>query len=199
LEALEAMGLAQTAGPDCWRVRQDFEITLRAMQRLADRQKILAAHGVPISDTRLPLVMFDPSKCETLEGRILAHGEDEGTGRMFMMLEGTDAKVYCIYHTSRMAEARGRGGLRANRFIRLRKVFTNHQPVLEIDDLGHAEQVLRNRGYQEETARSLIEDGITPADGGWGGWLGRYQAIIREVTIEMLARKERERNHSLER
>jgi hypothetical protein len=143
--------------------------------------------------------MFDLSKCETLEGRILAHGEDEATGRTFMMLEGADAKVYCIYHTSRMAQARGRGGLRPNRFIRLRKAFANGRPALEIDDLGHAEQVLKNRGYQEQTALNFVQHGIMPAEGGWGGWLGRYQAIIRNVTIEMQARKGRERNDSLQR
>jgi hypothetical protein len=26
---------------------------------------------------------------------------------------------------------------------------------------------------------------IMPAERGWGGWLGRYQTIIRQVTIEM--------------
>jgi len=59
LTTLESMGLAEAAGLDHWLVREDFETTLRAMQRLGDRQKILAAHGVPVSDTRLPLVMFD--------------------------------------------------------------------------------------------------------------------------------------------
>jgi hypothetical protein len=53
LRALQATGLAEAAGPDCWRVRQDFETALRAMQSLADRQKILAAHGVPVSDAQL--------------------------------------------------------------------------------------------------------------------------------------------------
>src|SRR6267378_2754604 len=46
LRTLESLGLAEAAGPDQWLVRQDFETALRAMQRLVDRQKILAAHGV---------------------------------------------------------------------------------------------------------------------------------------------------------
>jgi hypothetical protein len=62
--------------------------------------------------------MFDLRRCANLEGRILVHGEDEGTGRTFMMPEGTDAKVHCIYHTAEMSEARGRGGLRPNGFVR---------------------------------------------------------------------------------
>jgi len=117
------MGLAEAAEADQWLVRQDFETALRAMQRLGDRLKMLAAHGVPVSDPRLPLVMFDLRRYTTLEGRILMHGEEEGTGRSYMMLEGSDAKVHCIYHTPQMEEMRGRGGLRPNGFVRLRKVF----------------------------------------------------------------------------
>ncbi|HLN00193.1 MAG TPA: DUF3363 domain-containing protein [Bryobacteraceae bacterium] len=109
LRKLETMGLAEAAGLNQWRVRQEFETALRAMQRLGDRQKILAVHGVPVSDPRLPLVMFDERNCTMLEGRVLVNGEDEGTGRTFMMIEGTDAKVHCIYHTPEMAEARSRG------------------------------------------------------------------------------------------
>ncbi len=175
LRTLESMGLAEVAGPDQWRVRQDFETALRAMQRLGDRQKILATHGVPVSDTRLPLVMFDLRNCTTLEGRILAHGEDEGTGRSFMMLEGTDAKVHCIYHTPQMAEARGRGGLRANRFVRLRKLFENGRPLLEIDDLGPSERILSD---------DFILKKRQETHGQWkspsGRWLGR---LARSLSI----------------
>src|SRR5437879_3324618 len=81
LRTLESMGLAEAAGADQWLVRQDLETALRAMQRLGDRQKILAAHGVLVSDTRLPLAMFDLRNCTTLEGRILVHGEDEAYHR----------------------------------------------------------------------------------------------------------------------
>ncbi len=175
------MGLADAVEANQWRVRQDFETALRAMQRLGDRQKILAAHGVPVSDTRLPLVVFDFRNCTTLEGRILVDGEDEGTGRSFMMLEGTDAKVHCIYHTPQMSEARGRGGLRANRFVRLHKLFEDGRPLLEIDELGHSEKVLNDERLLEETKRLRIEGEMVPVEDGWGGWLGRYQAALRSA------------------
>jgi hypothetical protein len=181
LRTLETMGLAEAAGLDQWLVRQDFETALRAMQRLGDRQKILAAHGVPVSDTRLPLVMFDLRNCTTLEGRVLAHGEDEGTGRSFMMLEGTDAKVHCIYHTPQMSEARRRGGLRANRFVRLSKLFENGRPLLEIDELGHCEKVLNDDRLLEESRRRRILGESDAIEDGWGGWLGRYQAALRRA------------------
>jgi hypothetical protein len=198
LKTLNSMGLAEVDGPDQWLVRQDFETALRAMQRLGDRQKILAAHGVPVSDTRLPLVMFNLRNCTTLEGRILAHGEDEGTGRSFMMLEGTDAKVHCIYHTLQMAEARGRGGLQTNRFVRLRKRFENGRPLLEIDELGHSKKILSDRHHHEETVRRLMQSGTALVEDGWGGWLGRYQSALRKAAIELedVRNPSRERDHS---
>ena len=198
LRTLESIGLAEVAGPDQWRVRPDFETALRAMQRLGDRQKILATHGVPVSDTRLPLVMFDLRNCTTLEGRILAHAEDEGTGRSFMMLEGTDAKVHCIYHTPQMAEARGRGGLRANRFVRLRKLFEDGRPLLETEELGHSERILGDHRLLQETVERLLRGGTVPVEDGWGGWLGRYQSALCKAAIELedIRKPHRERDRS---
>jgi hypothetical protein len=201
LRTLENMGLAEAAGPDQWLVHQDFETALKAMQRLGDRQKILATHGVPVSDTRLPLIMFDLRNCTTLEGRMLAHGEDEGTGRSFMMLEGTDAKVHCIYHTPEMAEARGRGGLRVNRFLRLRKRFENGRPLLETEELGHSERILGDHRLLQETVERLSRGGTVPVEDGWGGWLGRYQSALCKAAIELedVRKPHRERDRSRER
>ena len=113
LAVLSYMGLAVADDARTWRVRRDFESVLRAMQRTADRQKMLAAHGVLMSDERLPIEMLDRRHMTAVEGRILVHGEDEITGRNYLMLEGTDAKVHLIHHTPEMKEARSRGGLRA--------------------------------------------------------------------------------------
>ena len=114
-----------------------------------------------------------------------------------MMLEGTDAKVHCIYHTPQMAEARGRGGLRTNRFVRLRKLFENGRPLLEIDELGHSKKILSDRHHHEETARRLMQSGTTPVEEGWGGWLGRYQSALRKAAIELedVRKPSRERDH----
>ena len=94
------MGLAEPAGRRVWLVRRDFETVLKAMQRSSDRQKMLASHGALLSDERLPLVVLDVRKPKTLEGRLLAHGEEEvgkGAGRHYLLLEGTDAKVHFVY------------------------------------------------------------------------------------------------------
>lgn len=185
LRTLQGMQLAETSRVDQWRVRQDFETVLRAMQRVGDRQKILATHGVPVSDARIPLVMSDFRDLTFLEGRILAHGEDEGTGRSFMMLEGTDARVHCIYHSRGMDEARNRGGLKTNMFVRVRKQFVKGRPLLELEELGHSEKILRDHRHFQEAAERLIRSGSLPAEQGWDGWLGRYQTALRSAALEL--------------
>lgn len=55
VRTLSAMGLAHHAGAFEWDVRRDFESVLRSMQRAADHQKTLAAHGALLSDQRLQL------------------------------------------------------------------------------------------------------------------------------------------------
>jgi hypothetical protein len=187
LAVLQRMGLAESVGENAWLVRQDFEEVLRAMQRTGDRQRILAVHGGPISDKRLPIQILDTQDFTAVEGRILVHGEEDHSGRSYLMLEGTDAKVHLIYHTPEIEEARSRGGLRGNSFVRLRKLSVAGQPFLEVHDFGDAEQYLKNRRVLRENARALLKRGLVPTEDGWDGWLGRYQATIAEVAGQILA------------
>jgi type IV secretory pathway VirD2 relaxase len=187
LLSLSRMGLAEPIGPDTWRVRRDFDVVLKAMQRASDHQRMLAANGALLSDDRLPLVVVDRRKMDTLVGRVLMHGEDErggNAGKHYLMLEGTDEKVHLMYYTPEMEEARSRGGLCTNSFIRLRKLFVNGQPLIQIEDLGDSEALLRNRQYMSSAARNLIKRGIVPTENGWGGWLGRYQSALSRAALQ---------------
>ena len=195
LMVLESMGLAESMGPKSWRVRRDFENVLRAMQRGADHQKTLAAHGALMSDERLPLAVLDLRELTTLEGRILVHGEEESSGRIYLMLEGTDARVHYVYYTADIETSRNRGGLRTNSFVRLRNLLYEGRAVLEIDELGDAEATLHNKLHLRETAQRLIQRGIIPKD----GWLGRYQKALAETATTLETQgltKEAERNRS---
>jgi len=188
LVVLEGMGLAERIDPRLWRVRSDLEDVLRAMQRSADRQKMLAAHGVLMSDERLPLVILDLRGLTTLEGRILVHGEEDTgrqAGRSYLMLEGTDGRVHYVYYTPDMEAARGRGGLRTNSFVRLRKLFSEGRPVLKFDELGDSESILRNKRYLKETVQRLMRRGIVPQEDGWNGWLGRYQKAVGDAAVSL--------------
>jgi hypothetical protein len=95
-----------------------------------------------MSDERLQQVVFNFHDLTTLEGRILVHGEED-TGGSYLMLEATDARVHCVCYTLEMVEARSRGGLRTNSFIRLPKLFSEGRPILAIDDLGDSKSILR--------------------------------------------------------
>ena len=174
------------------------------MQRSADRQKMLVAHGVLMSDERLPLAVLDLRRFTTLEGRILVHGEEDTgrqAGRSYLMLEGTAGQVHYVYYTPELEAVRSQGGLRTNSFVRLRKLFAEGHPSLKIDGLGDSESILRNKGYLRETAQRLIRRGIVPQEDGWNGWLGRYQKALGEAATTVdgerpLKGKERDRRRT---
>jgi len=100
------------------------------------------------------------------------------------MLEGTDAKVYLINYTPEMEEARSRGELRTNSFLRLRKRSLG-RTLIHVEDLGDAEGLLSNPRYPDTAARQLLTRGIMPAEDGWAGWPGRYQAALCKTSREI--------------
>jgi type IV secretory pathway VirD2 relaxase len=191
LAVLCRMGLAESVGPNNWCVRRDFDRVLRAMQRTSDRQRTLAAHGALLSDERLPMEVLDWRQVASVEGRVLVHGQDEQTGRSYLMLEGTDAKVHFINYSREIEEARSRGDLRTNSWVRLRKLSLDGALTLDVKDLGNAELLLTNPRHLGEEARELLKRGIMPTEDGWGGWLGKYQAALCKTAREIEERKER--------
>ncbi len=111
------------------------------------------AHRTLMSDVRRPISVLDLRDLTMLEGRILVHGEDESSGRNYLLLEGTDARVHYIYYTPAMEAARNRGGLKTNAFIRLRGVPTDGHPTVKIVKFGDAELMLRNKLHLRVFAR----------------------------------------------
>ena len=203
LTVLEDMGLARPAdGGGAWNVNADLESVLRAMQRTADRQKTLRAHGAVLSDDRLAMGVVDFHQKPAVEGRVVVHGEDEQSGRRYLMLEGVDARVHYIEYTPEMEAARARGELRTNAFVRLRRVFIDDEATVEVGDFGNAESLLKDRKHFRAKAEALLKQGIAPVEQGWGGWLGKYhQALARAaMDIEYPAReKPKRRERSLDR
>jgi len=195
LAFLNKMGLAENVGPNVWQVRRDFEGVLRAMQQASDRQKTLAAHGVPVSDPRLPFVMLDLKTLKSVEGRVLVHGEEENgrnAGHGYFLLEGTDARVYYVPYRPEIEDARNHGALRTNSFVRLRKLFADGEPLLETDDLGAAEVILSNKRHLNEAALRFVSRGVPPPVAGLGGWLGRYQAAVKAASLALRRRQDRQ-------
>jgi hypothetical protein len=199
LAALQAMGLAERVGANDWRVRRDFQTVLRAMQRANDRQKMLAGKGSLLSDERLQMVVTNPRQLRDLQGRVLIHGEEEQGSRHYMLLEGTDARIHLLYYTPEMEAARSQGKLRVNNFVRLRRHLVNGQPLLEIDDRGDANAVLKNRVFLRDAAQRLIKSAVIPTEEGWGGWLGAYQRAVRQAAMARDIERFRRKQHSSER
>jgi hypothetical protein len=206
LAVLRQMGLAESTGPNSWRLRRDFDEILRAMQRTADRQRTLAAHGALMSDERLHIEVLDLRQLTSVEGRVLVHGQDEQTGPGYLMLEGTDAKVHFIQYTSGMEQARSRGEPKTNSFITRRTISVGEREMLEVNDLGDAASMLSNPRHLGEKVYELLSRGIRPTEDGWGGWLGQYQSAlckmipeIKERELNRLRAKERHRDRSFGR
>jgi hypothetical protein len=197
LRTLEKMGLAEPEEADTWQVRSDFLTVLKAMQQTADRQKTLAVHRALISDARLPVVVTEPRKIKTLEGRVLGHGEGEdgrSFGRHHMLLEGTDAQIHLIYYTPELEEARSRGQLGTNSFVEIRKRFADGRTRLQVTNFGDAEKLLESSYFLQRRRRAIL---ISETDNNqpWGGWLGRFHEKLRSAT----ARAERDPAHDFER
>jgi hypothetical protein len=172
------MGLAEQASPDAWRVRRDFAAVLRAMQKAQDHQRVLHVHGTLLSDDRLPLVVTSLRKVPAVEGRVLAHGEED-CGRQYLLLEGTDVKVHYIYHTPEVTAAWSQGKLRPNSFVRFRRLFGDTGRLfIETTDLGDAYQLLKNNAHFRKVAQGTTPDLAAAVERGWAGWLGKYQAAI---------------------
>jgi hypothetical protein len=185
LSVLGEMGLAEQIAPGAWNLRQDFQTVLQAMQRTADRQKTIAAHGALLSDIRLPIEVVDWRATKSIEGRILMHGEEEASGRTFLMLEGIDARVHFVDHNSEIEHVRAAGGLSVNSYARLSQSSTDGRSRLKVEDCGDAEVLLRDKGRLRAIAGMLLKKGILPTEDGWGGWLGRYQAALNEAAREL--------------
>ena len=159
---LSSIGLAERASDGAWLLRSDTEQVLRE----CDRQT--------------------PS----VEGRVLMHGEDEHSGMRFMMLETTSARVFYIPYTREMDDIRARGGLKANSFVRFRRLGLE----MQIESFGNSEQALSNRPLLREKVEELRKRGLEPTEDGWGGWLGRYQKALCE-TAQWRSTKDRSRRN----
>jgi type IV secretory pathway VirD2 relaxase len=197
LSKLEQIGLATGLGGFRWKVRGDFEQLLRTLQRTTDRQRMLARHMELLSDPRLPLEFVSFRQLQRLEGRIIAHGQDEATDQPYLLLEGTDAKVHLLYQNDDIQNARHRGEMKTNSFVRLEKRFSNGKPFLQIDDLGDADQLLKNPDHFENAASKHAGN----ADVGhiWSGWLGKYHSALAQQLAKNTERARQAKEQDFER
>jgi type IV secretory pathway VirD2 relaxase len=119
LFVLKEMGLARRAGEDAWDVKADFDSVLREMQKLSDRQRMIAAYGSLLSNPMLPIRYTRPTEISELTGRVIGHAHDEANDRPAMILEGTDRFVHIIPHNQAVESLRANGRLAVGQVVRL--------------------------------------------------------------------------------
>jgi hypothetical protein len=173
LRTLERIGLAFPQEPDIWQLSIGLERSLRAKQRVHDRVKIIAEHGVLASDARMQFEVLKLRALMEVEGRILVHGQNEFSGSNYMLLESIDGKILQLSHTKEIAEARHHGNLEPGSYIRL--VRTNDKDFA-VTDYGEAVRLLGDPWFLDAHALRL-QDRVS---GDWSGWLGDFQKAIKQ-------------------
>jgi hypothetical protein len=176
LQTLERMGLAIRHGSD-WLIDGDFEKSLRTMQKTHDRLKIAAEHGVLASDRRLPFRVLRASEIEQIEGRVLVTGQDESSGRNYLLVESIGGEVLQIPQVREVAELRQRAQLKAGAYVRVAVRNVEENRVFDIEDLGDAVALVSDTAFLDANAARLLA--MMPE--GWSGWLGELRRAAEQT------------------
>jgi type IV secretory pathway VirD2 relaxase len=176
LESLERMGLATPDGRD-WLMDGNFEQSLRTMQRTHDRLKITAEHGVLASDRRLPFRVLRPAEIEHIEGRVLVTGQDESSGRNYLLVESIRGEVLQIPQVREIEDLRQRGQLQAGAYVRVRTHRAADKLAFDVEDLGDAMALLSDGPFLNANAAQLA----AAIPEGWSGWLGELRRVAQKT------------------
>lgn len=179
LQFLSRAGLVQESGPHQWIVPGNLDWTLKQMAVAADRQRMLAQSGVAISDDKMPHCRTSLDEIGSLRGRVLANLEEEQSGQMHLILEGTDGVVHFIRHNRAITDRRAKGELKPNHFV----VFEPTPKGLSIKDLGDADAYLTAPHFRS----TPLPAEAASASHNWRGWLGRYhQRLVPAGAVQQL-------------
>jgi hypothetical protein len=200
LRSLAAMGLATEKGPGEWEVRGNFAEVLRTMQRTSDRQKSIVQQTSLASDPRIPLQVEDWRKLRTIEGRVLGHGEEENSGKRYMLLEGTDGKLHYLTHTPQIDSARQAGQLKPDSFVTIQRTKQDGKIGHRLDEHGTADALLTDKAFISNRAARLNQirnhsnaqeplDSTKTVGPVYGGWLGKYNAAVERRAHELQAER----------
>jgi len=95
---------------------------------------------------------------------------------------------------------RSQGGLRTNSFVKLRRLsLAGGKSLVDVYELGNADTLLNSRRHFVDATRQMIKGGIVPEEGGWGGWLGKYQATLRKTAVQIMQENQQARERQRQR
>jgi hypothetical protein len=135
LFTLQQLGLARPIAQTEWEVQSDFDLVLRTMQAMTDRQRMIASYADTLSSPHLPVQYTPPSEITELRGRVIAHRLDDVSGRVLMVFEGTDGFVHLVPHNPWIERARAVGRLSPGQSA----VITNSGSGLHVTEDVHVD------------------------------------------------------------
>lgn len=160
---LEKIGAAKREG-NSWVIPKDFQKSLRALQIAGDMQKMLNRDMSPASSVDQPIVMKKWPDVESLRARVLGHGQDEGTNKRFMILEGVDGTIIHLPHRNEFEMMRADKKLGRDALVQFGRDRNNR---ITVKDFGNATEALNNPKLMQEFAQ------IEQIGEDRPGWLGR--------------------------
>lgn len=132
LSELTKMGLAERVGSHEWKLDANLEPALRARQIAEDRLKTRFLHRETISDPRAQMVATELRTLgQRVAGKLVGTGQNDKTGRAYMMIEGFDGLVHFVSQTPKVEKMRGAGELRVGDYLSL-------EVMARRDDSGRA-------------------------------------------------------------
>ncbi len=171
LEHLVKMGLATKINVGEWKLKGEYMETLRSVQSAGDKQKMLARHMTAASSTTLPVMSVQWKDIKTLQGRVLGHGEIEGSDKRYMLFEGIDGTLYHLPHRKDTEELRAQRHLRKNEFVTLKR----ERGRVAFIEMGHADTILRDRELLSHLPYHPVAGQQRP------GWLGRFDQAVKDA------------------
>lgn len=190
--ALEKMGLANPTGHMQWALSNDMESTLRKMQESGDILKTMYSARDIASDPRMPVRKVPTMQPgQVIEGRLIATGQEENSGKSYALLESLDGIVHHIYQTQAMQKARGEGTLKRGDYL------TVESKQFDKDGKKFAAVVMKNHGSSHkllsdkkhlagQVLRAVQKHKALPEHRPMIGWLGEYQQALKNQTAELL-------------
>ncbi len=171
LEHLVKMGVATKLTVGQWKLKGHYMETLKTVQTAGDKQKMLARHMTAASSTNLPVVSAQWRDVQALQGRVLGHGEMEGSEKRYMLLEGIDGTLYYLPHRKDTEELRAQRHLRKNEFVTLKR----ERGKVAFIEMGHADTILRDKELLAHLPYHPVAGANRP------GWLGRFDAAVKDA------------------
>lgn len=176
LQHLVSMGMATEVGKGVFEVKPDFMETLRTVQVVGDKQKMLTRHMAAASSTTLPVVSAQWRDIQVLQGRVLGHGEVEGSEKRYMLLEGIDGKIYHLPHRKDTEELRAQRHLRKGEFVTINR----ERGKVQFVEMGNADHLL-----QKKDLLAHFPYTAPTSEPQRPGWLGRFDAAVVAAQREM--------------